>query len=80
MNDDKYHTGQTITVLASCDLYAPSIKNPNRYKVPDRPIIGWVVSHENNNVVVMTSDDGYIWETDSSNVRYFYGEKNGTTN
>ena len=73
--NNKYEVGQPITVLASCDLFYPSIKNPNNYKNSQTPLFGWIVSSDDLNVTVMTVDDGRYWETRLDSIRNYVETK-----
>ena len=75
MNNSKYEVGQPITVLASCDLFYPSIKNPNNYKKSEKPLLGWFVDGDDTTVTIMTVDDGRYWQTQLDSIRNYMETK-----
>ena len=71
MNNSKYEVGQPITGLASCDLFYPSIKNPNNSKKSEKPLLGWFVDGDDTTVTIMTVDDGRYWQTQLDSIRNY---------
>ena len=75
MNHNKYEVGQPITVLASCDLFYPSIKNPNKLKKTQEPLLGWFVESKDTTVTIVTTHDGSYWETELDSIRHYMETK-----
>ena len=73
--NNQYEIGEPITVLASCDLFHPSIKNPNCYKQSDKPLLGWFVCSDDTNATIMIVDDGRYWETKLDSIRNYMETK-----
>lgn len=75
MEHRKYETGQPITVLASCELFSPSIKNPSTYKLTEKPTLGWFVDGDESIAIIVTTDDNRYWETDLGSIRTYVEKK-----